>query len=143
MNMIRIMGLDYGSKTVGVAVSDSLGITAQGVETITRTDEGKLRRTLARIEELSKEYGISRIVLGYPKHEQFCRGTCKKDGGICRHGGTAHRASRSFLGRAPFYCFCRAGIDRKRSTQGEPESSNRQDCGGIYPSELFRLRRSR
>ncbi len=68
MNMTRIMGLDYGSKTVGVAVSDSLGITAQGIETITRNEEGKLRRTLARIEELSKEYSITRIVLGYPKN---------------------------------------------------------------------------
>lgn len=64
----RIMGLDFGSKTVGVAVSDGLGITAQGVETITRKEEGKLRRTLARIEELAKEYGIIRIVLGYPKN---------------------------------------------------------------------------
>ena len=47
---MRIMGLDYGSKTVGVAVSDPLGITAQGVETICRKDENKLRKTCARIE---------------------------------------------------------------------------------------------
>ena len=49
---MRIMGLDYGSKTVGVAVSDGLLLTAQGVETIGRTQENKLRRTLARIKEL-------------------------------------------------------------------------------------------
>lgn len=66
--MTRIMGLDYGSKTVGVAISDELGITAQGVETITRSEEGKLRRTLARIAELSQEYRINRIILGYPKN---------------------------------------------------------------------------
>ena len=66
--MIRIMGLDFGSKTVGVAVSDPLGITAKGVETITRPQENKLRRTLARIEELVKEYGVEEIVLGYPKN---------------------------------------------------------------------------
>lgn len=66
--MIRIMGLDFGSKTVGVAVSDPLGITAQGVETVTRPQENKLRRTLARIEELVKEYGVEEIVLGYPKN---------------------------------------------------------------------------
>ena len=66
--MIRIMGLDFGSKTVGVAVSDPLGITAQGVETITRPQENKLRRTLARIEELVMEYGVEEIVLGYPKN---------------------------------------------------------------------------
>ncbi|RHP33382.1 Holliday junction resolvase RuvX [Lachnotalea sp. AF33-28] len=65
---MRIMGLDFGSKTVGVAVSDPLGITAQGVETITRPQENKLRRTLARIEELVKEYGVEEIVLGYPKN---------------------------------------------------------------------------
>ena len=66
--MTRSMGLDYGSKTVGVAISDELGITAQGVETITRSEEGKLRRTLARIAELSQEYRINRIILGYPKN---------------------------------------------------------------------------
>lgn len=65
---MRIMGLDYGSKTVGVAVSDLLGMTAQPVETITRKDENKLRKTCARIEELIKEYGITKIVLGLPKH---------------------------------------------------------------------------
>lgn len=65
---MRILGLDYGSKTVGVAVSDSLGITAQGVETITRKDENKRRRTLARIEALVAEYEIEKIVLGYPKN---------------------------------------------------------------------------
>ena len=65
---MRIMGLDYGSKTVGVAISDGLLLTAQGVETINRTQENKLRRTLARIEELIVEYDISEIVLGLPKN---------------------------------------------------------------------------
>ena len=65
---MRIMGLDYGSKTVGVAVSDPLGLTAQGVETIWRKDENKLRQTLARIEQLIVEYQVERIVLGYPKN---------------------------------------------------------------------------
>ena len=65
---MRILGLDYGSKTVGVAVCDPLGITAQGVETITRKEENKLRKTLARIESLIKEYGVETIVLGYPKN---------------------------------------------------------------------------
>lgn len=66
--MIRIMGLDFGSKTVGVAVSDPLGITAQGIEIVRRTSENKLRRTLARIEELVKEYEVTEIVLGFPKN---------------------------------------------------------------------------
>ena len=47
---MRILGLDFGSKTVGVAISDPLGITAQGVEIIRRQSENKLRQTLARIE---------------------------------------------------------------------------------------------
>ena len=62
------MGLDYGSKTVGVAISDPLGITAQGIETIFRKDENKLRRTCARIEKLISEYEVGQIVLGLPKH---------------------------------------------------------------------------
>ena len=65
---MRILGLDYGSKTVGVAVCDPLGITAQGVETITRKSNKKLRQTLARIEALAEEYEVSRIVLGLPKN---------------------------------------------------------------------------
>ena len=64
----RIIGLDYGSKTVGVAVSDPLVFTAQGLETITRKDENKLRKTYARIETLIREYEAEQIVLGYPKN---------------------------------------------------------------------------
>ena len=66
--MKRILGLDYGSKTVGVAVSDPLGLTAQGVEIIRRKSENKLRQTLARIEELIEQYQVELLVLGFPKH---------------------------------------------------------------------------
>lgn len=65
---MRIMGLDYGSKTVGVAISDPLLITAQPIEIIRRESENKLRRTLARIEELAVQYEVSEIVLGLPKN---------------------------------------------------------------------------
>ena len=65
---MRIMGLDFGSKTVGVAISDELLITAQGIEIVRRKEENKLRQTLARIEELIVEYGVIEIVLGYPKN---------------------------------------------------------------------------
>ena len=65
---MRILGLDYGSVTVGVAVCDPLGITAQGLETITRPAENKLRRTLARIAELADIYQVEKIVLGFPKN---------------------------------------------------------------------------
>lgn len=65
---MRIMGLDYGSKTVGVAISDALGITAQGVEIVRRNSDNKLRRTLARLEELIQEYQVEKIILGFPKN---------------------------------------------------------------------------
>lgn len=65
---MRIMGLDLGSKTCGVAVTDALGLTAQGLEVIRRKEENKLRQTLARITELVEEYNVEKIVLGYPKN---------------------------------------------------------------------------
>lgn len=65
---MRIMGLDYGTKTVGVALSDALLITAQPVETIERKSANKLRQTFARIEQLIDENEVSLIVLGYPKN---------------------------------------------------------------------------
>ena len=63
---MRIMGLDFGSKTVGVAMSDPLLMTAQSLEIIRRKEENKLRKTLARIEELIVEYEVGEIVLGLP-----------------------------------------------------------------------------
>jgi RNAse H domain protein, YqgF family len=71
---VRIMGLDFGSKTVGVAVSDPLLLTAQGVEIIRRKEENKLRQTLARIEELIVEYEVEKIVLGLPKNMNASEG---------------------------------------------------------------------
>ena len=65
---MRWMGLDFGSKTVGVAVSDPLGLTAQPVEIVRRKSENKLRQTLARIEELIREYRVTELVLGFPKN---------------------------------------------------------------------------
>ena len=75
----RLLGLDYGDKTVGVAVSDLLGMTAQGVEIIRREKASKLRRTLARIEELVSEYGVEGIVLGLPLRIDGSEGSrCEK-----------------------------------------------------------------
>ncbi|MCR4691348.1 MAG: Holliday junction resolvase RuvX [Lachnospiraceae bacterium] len=71
---MRIMGLDFGAKTVGVAVSDPLGITAQNIEVIRRKSENKLRQTLARIEELAVEYEVERFVVGLPKHMDASEG---------------------------------------------------------------------
>lgn len=64
---MRIMGLDYGAKTVGVAISDEMLFTAQPIETIKRERAGKLRQTLARIEALMKEYDVEKVVIGLPK----------------------------------------------------------------------------
>ena len=76
---MRIMGLDFGSKTVGVAVSDPLGITAQGVVIVRRKSPNKLRQTLARIDELVREYGVEELVLGYPKNMNGTEGErCEK-----------------------------------------------------------------
>ena len=58
---MRIMGLDFGSKTVGVAVSDPLGLTAQSLEIVRRKSENKLRQTYARIEELAAQYEDERL----------------------------------------------------------------------------------
>jgi putative holliday junction resolvase len=79
INTKRVMGLDFGSKTVGVAVSDLLFMTAQGVEIVRRKSENKLRQTLARIDELILEYNVEKIVLGYPKNMDDTEGErCKK-----------------------------------------------------------------
>ncbi len=79
VNRMRILGLDFGSKTVGVAVSDELLLTAQGVEIVRRQSPGKLRQTLARIEEIIKEYHVEKIVLGYPKNMNNTEGDrCEK-----------------------------------------------------------------
>lgn len=76
---MKKMGLDFGSVTVGVAISDGLGFTAQPIEVIKRKSENKLRQTLARIEELVKEYEVDLIVLGYPKNMNNTVGErCKK-----------------------------------------------------------------
>ena len=76
---MRILGLDFGTKTVGVAVSDELLFTAQGVEIIRREKPAKLRQTLARIDELIAQYGIEKSVLGYPKNMNNTEGErCEK-----------------------------------------------------------------
>ena len=73
------MGLDYGSKTVGVALSDELLLTAQGYSIIRRDSEKKLRKTLAEIAQIASDYGVTEIVLGYPKNMDGSEGDrCEK-----------------------------------------------------------------
>ena len=68
----RIMGLDYGDARTGVAVSDLLGITAQGVESIAHNGNEKM--LLARLEQLIKEYEVEKIVIGYPVNMNATKG---------------------------------------------------------------------
>jgi len=64
----RFLGLDYGSKTIGVSVSSPSGTVATGITTLTRTDENTLRSNLKALKEIIRQYEITHIVLGYPKH---------------------------------------------------------------------------
>jgi len=65
---VRILGLDFGEKTIGVAVSDPFGWTAQGIEIIRRKDENNLKACISRIGEIITEYSVEKIVMGYPKN---------------------------------------------------------------------------
>lgn len=72
--MGRLMGLDFGSKTTGVALSDPTQMIASPLETITREKEGKIRPTLRRITELAAAEDVELIVLGYPLNMDDTRG---------------------------------------------------------------------
>ncbi len=96
---MRIMGLDFGSRTVGVAISDSLLLTAQGVEIIRRKEENKLRQTLARIEELIVENEVEEIVLGLPKNMNDTEGVrVELTKEFKEKAGTQDRSARVLLG---------------------------------------------
>ena len=70
--MKRFMSLDIGDATIGIAVSDPLGITAQGIETIRRSD---LSADLSRLGQLMQEYEVEALVAGLPKHMNGTEGT--------------------------------------------------------------------
>ena len=117
---MRIMGLDFGSKTVGVAISDELLLTAQGIEIIRRKDENKLRQTLARIEELIVEYGVEEIVLGLPKNMNATEGIRVeltnefKEKLERRTGLTVHTWDERLTTVAPDKVMIEAGIRREK-----------------------------
>jgi len=64
--MERILGLDVGDKTIGVAVSDPLGLTAQGITTIRRN--GSIEKDFKALENIIKQYEINKVVVGFPKN---------------------------------------------------------------------------
>ena len=121
---MRVIGLDYGTKTVGVALSDALGITAQPVETITRKEENKLRKTYARIEEIISQNDVDRIVVGLPKNMNNTVGeraeACKNWTWSC------------YVGWASYNCFSRKGTYGKWRKTWEQESSYRSDSCGVH-----------
>lgn len=63
--MIRIMGLDVGDKTIGVAISDPLGFTSQGITTIMRKN---IKTDMRELREIIEEYGVEKVVIGLPKN---------------------------------------------------------------------------
>ena len=134
---MRILGLDYGSKTVGVAVSDALGLTAQGLETIVRKEENKLRQTCARIEALISEYQITAVVLGYPKNMNNTAGDrAQKTEDFKamlerRTGLPIILWDERLSTRSAERILMESGVRR------ENRKANRQDCGSLHPSELF------
>ena len=120
---MRIMGLDYGSKTVGVAVCDPLGYTAQAVETIVRKEENKFRETFRRIEELAREFEITSIVLGYPKN---------MDGSVGERARKTEEFKDMLERRTGFPVIL---WDERRACVGAKES-DRSGGGGDHPPEL-------
>jgi putative Holliday junction resolvase len=68
----RVLGLDVGSRTIGMAVSDPLGITAQGLPTLRRTNK---RGDYARLDSVLREYAVTEIVVGYPLRLSGAEGT--------------------------------------------------------------------
>lgn len=80
---MRILGLDVGTKTIGVSMSDEMGWTAQGVEVIKRNARDP-ERDLNRLAELISQYGVQQIVVGLPKNMD---GTIGSTGELCQKFG--------------------------------------------------------
>ncbi|MEA4815816.1 MAG: Holliday junction resolvase RuvX [Lachnospiraceae bacterium] len=76
---MRILGLDFGDKTIGVAISDPFLMIAQALETIERKNENEFKIPMKRLAEIVEEYDVSEIVLGMPKNMNNTEGDrCKK-----------------------------------------------------------------
>ena len=135
---MRIMGLDYGSKTVGVAVSDPLGLTAQGIEIVRRKSENKLRQTLARIEEIAKEYGVEKIVLGFPKHMNNDIGE-RAEKSLEFKEMLERRTGLPVVMWDERLTTVRPHHDGNRNPQGKPQGVRRYDCSCFYPAGISGL----
>ena len=129
---MRIMGLDYGSKTVGVAVSDPLGLTAQGIEIVRRKSENKLRQTLARIEEIAKSTAWKNRTRLPETYEQRHRRAGRKISRVQRNAGETDRPARCHVGRAVDNRRSRPYHDGNRNPQRKPQGVRGYDCGLFF-----------
>jgi len=76
---MRILGLDYGDRTIGVAVSDPFGWTAQGLQVLRRKQDTDLKESMAQLAAIIAQYGVTCIVLGFPKNMNNTEGPrCEK-----------------------------------------------------------------
>ena len=135
---MRILGLDFGSKTVGVAVSDELMLTAQGLEIVRRQSPNKLRQTLARIERIVTEYQVERIVLGFPEeYEQYRGRALREDERVCTR---CWSAAPGFLSSCGTRRLTTVAADRhmmeSRNTQRESQTVCGRDCGSVYSAGI-------
>jgi Holliday junction resolvase len=119
----RILGLDVGARRIGIAVSDPLGITAQGVSTLHRRNR---RYDLTELRKLLAEYGIHEIVVGNPLRMSGETGTQATRTGV--------RPASSSLGRAPQHRRSSSSAGRNRHSRFATEGSHRQDGGSTDPA---------
>jgi len=96
---VRILGLDFGDKTIGVAVSDPFGWTAQGVEIIRRESSMEFKKCMRRLAELVEQYQAETIVLGYPKNLDGSEGMCQNKGFLRTREKKISQGRGSALGR--------------------------------------------
>ena len=92
---MRIMALDVGSRTIGIACSDALLMTAQGIETIRRTS---LENDFSRLRELISEYEVHELVVGMPKNMNGTKGDRAENGRVCRKNEGGYRLACYILG---------------------------------------------
>ena len=83
---MRVLGLDYGDKTIGVAISDGFGWTAQGLEVIKRSSDTEYKNSILRLSKWVEEYEVDTILLGYPKNMDNTEGIrCEKTKQFQKH----------------------------------------------------------
>lgn len=138
---MRILGLDFGSKTIGVAVCDPFGWTAQGLEIIRREEENNLKKSIARISELCREYAVESIVLGLPKNMNNTEGErVEKTLAFKKKTWKGIKIASRIMGWKIIYCSSRTFPFRSRFIQSEKEKGYWQNGSDVYFTGLFGLK---